>query len=68
MSNKKLLETIVFILVVVGGLNWGLVGLFKIDVVAVIFGEMAALTRIIYVAVGLSAAYKLATKMKVAKK
>ncbi|MCG2689804.1 DUF378 domain-containing protein [Candidatus Parcubacteria bacterium] len=68
MNNKKLLEMLVFILVVAGGLNWGLVGLFKIDVLAIIFGEMAPLTRIIYVAVGLAAAYKLAKGMKMMKK
>ena len=68
MNNKKLLEMLVFILVVAGGLNWGLVGLFKIDVLAIIFGEMAPLTRIIYVAVGLAAAYKLYKGLKVIKK
>lgn len=43
------------ILLVVGGLNWGLVGLFKFDLVAAIFGEMTVLARIIYVLVGISA-------------
>lgn len=46
-------------LVIIGGLNWGLVGLFNFDVVAAIFGEMSAATRVIYVLVGLSALYKL---------
>ncbi len=44
-------------LVVVGGLNWGLVGIFGFDLVAGIFGEMSAFSRIIYTLVGISAGY-----------
>jgi uncharacterized membrane protein YuzA (DUF378 family) len=44
---------IALILLVVGGLNWGLVGLFQFDLVAAIFSE--TLARIVYVVVGLSA-------------
>jgi uncharacterized membrane protein YuzA (DUF378 family) len=55
----KNLDVVVAILLVVGGLNWGLVGLFGFDLVATIFGsESAALSRIIYVLVGLSAVYQ----------
>jgi hypothetical protein len=42
-------------LLVVGGLNWGFVGLFKFDLVARLFGEMSFFTRFIYVAVAVSA-------------
>lgn len=45
------------ILTIIGGLNWGLVGAFHFDLVAAIFGDMSALSRIIYVIVGLSALY-----------
>ena len=38
-----------------GGLNWGLVGLFDFDLVAAIFGEMSVISRIVYVLVGVSA-------------
>ena len=48
---------VALILLVVGGLNWGLVGLFEFDLVAAIFGEMSILSRIIYVLVGLAAIY-----------
>ena len=48
---------IAVILVIIGGLNWGLVGFFKFDLVAAIFGDMSALTRIIYALVGLAALY-----------
>ncbi len=54
----KSLDTIVAILLVVGGLNWGLVGLFNFDLVAAIFGNGAFLARIVYILVGLSAVYQ----------
>lgn len=45
-------------LVIIGALNWGLVGLFKLDLIAELFGGMdSILSRIIYSLVGLSAAY-----------
>lgn len=43
------------ILLIIGGLNWGLVGLFNFDLVAAIFGSGSILARIVYVVVGLSA-------------
>ena len=46
---------IALILLVVGGLNWLLVGLFDFDLVAALFGDMSALSRLVYVVVGLSA-------------
>ena len=55
----KTLNWILFILVIVGGLNWGLVGLFDFDLVATIFGNMSALSRIVYSLVGLSSVYVL---------
>lgn len=54
----KSLDVIVAALLVVGGLNWGLVGLFNFDLVAAIFGGGAALARIVYIVVGLSALYQ----------
>ena len=55
----KTLDVIVTILLIVGGLNWGLVGLFQFDLVAAIFGHGAALSRIVYTLVGLCAVYKI---------
>jgi uncharacterized membrane protein YuzA (DUF378 family) len=49
------LGAISLILLIIGGLNWGLVGLADIDLVAAIFGEGSLLSRIIYVLVGLAA-------------
>lgn len=51
------MDWVCLILVIVGGLNWLLVGIFAFDLVAAIFGEMSALSRIIYIPVGLSAVY-----------
>jgi len=44
-------------LLIVGGINWGLIGFFHFDLVAFIFGEMTWLSRIIYALVGISALY-----------
>ncbi len=53
----KSIYMIAMILVIVGGLNWGLVGFFNFDLVAAIFGVMSFLARTVYVLVGLSALY-----------
>lgn len=54
----KTLDVILATLLVVGGLNWGLVGFFGFDLVANIFGPMSALSRLVYGLVGLSAIYQ----------
>jgi len=54
----KTLDVTVAILLVVGGLNWGLVGAFGFDLVAFLFGDMTALSRLVYVLVGLAAVYQ----------
>ncbi len=51
------LDIIAIVLVIIGGLNWGLVGLLGLDVVAAVFGAVSMLSRIIYVLVGLAAIY-----------
>jgi len=53
----KMLKTLALILIVIGGLNWGLVGFFNFDLVAAIFGEMTTVSRIVYALVGLSAVF-----------
>jgi len=44
-----------YILVLIGALNWGLVGAFNFDLVSFLFGEMSWLTRTVYILVGVSA-------------
>ncbi|MDE3046608.1 MAG: DUF378 domain-containing protein [Verrucomicrobiota bacterium] len=62
MKNSHLLEMVVAILLIVGGLNWGLIGLFRFDLVTSVFGEMIA--HIVFVLVGLSALYRIAMWLK----
>ena len=54
------------ILLVIGGLNWLLVGAFNFDLVAAIFGEMSPASRVVYVLVGIAAIWTLiaSTKMR----
>ena len=57
--NFPLLHLIAKILLIVGGLNWGLVGLLNLDLVALIFGHMSLLSRLIYFIVGVAGGYEL---------
>lgn len=49
-----ILKIIAYILVIIGAINWGLVGFFGFDLVATIFGDMSMLSRIVYAIVGIS--------------
>ena len=53
----KGLDYTLLTLVIIGAINWGLIGLFQFDLVAFIFGNMSWLSRIIYALVGLSGLY-----------
>ena len=64
MSKLNAIDWIAIILLVVGGLNWGLIGFFNFDLVAAIFGDMSVFTRIIYSIVGIAAIYVLAISAK----
>ena len=54
----KKIDVLAAILLVVGGLNWGLVGVLNFDLVAKLFGELSVLSRIVYALVGLAAVYQ----------
>jgi uncharacterized protein len=54
----KTIDVITFVLVIIGALNWGLIGLFNFNLVAAIFGPMTAISRLIYILVGISAIYQ----------
>lgn len=60
------LDWIAVILLIIGGLNWGLVGFFKYDLVAAIFGDMSVVSRIVYDLVGLAALYMIFMKISMA--
>ena len=59
-----LLNRITLALVIIGGLNWGLVGAFNFDLVATLFGQGTALSRIVYIVVGLSALWQIGPLVK----
>lgn len=60
------LDWVALVLVIVGGLNWGLVGAFDFNLVTAIFGEGSFLSRLVFILVGLSALYLLVTVSKLA--
>ncbi len=55
----KAINLITLCLLIIGGLNWGLVGIFDVDLVAALFGTGSAFSRLIYILVGLSALWQL---------
>jgi uncharacterized protein len=56
-EKKSTLDWIAIVLLLVGGLNWGLVGLLDLDLVALLFGAIPVLQKIVYILVGASALY-----------
>ncbi|HMM62312.1 MAG TPA: DUF378 domain-containing protein [Candidatus Saccharibacteria bacterium] len=59
----KALNVTSLVLVIIGGLNWGLVGAFDYNLVDNIFGMDSALARVVYVLVGLAAVYLLVDRL-----
>lgn len=68
MNKLNVLDWIALVLVIVGGLNWGLVGAFDFNLVDTIFGDMSVISRVVYILVGVAAIYVAVTSMKLAKK
>lgn len=56
-SRMSALDWVATALMIIGGINWGLVGIFDINLVAMLFGDQTPLTRLIYAIVGLAALY-----------
>jgi len=54
-GSKGIGSMIMWALLIIGGLNWGLVGIFNFDLVATIFGDMSIVSRIVYIVVAVSA-------------
>lgn len=67
MNKLNALDWLALVLVIVGGINWGAVGAFDVDLVQAIFGDMATVSRVVYILVGLSAVYLAAMSMKLGK-
>ncbi|MFA6940480.1 MAG: DUF378 domain-containing protein [Clostridiaceae bacterium] len=55
----KTLDIIALLLVIIGAVNWGLIGFFQFDLVAALFGTMTNFSRIIYALVGIAGLYSL---------
>lgn len=55
----KLLDTIALLLVIIGAVNWGLIGFFNFNLVSTLFGDMTAFSRVIYALVGIAGVYSL---------
>ena len=50
----KVIDTIALVLIIIGAINWGLIGLFSFNLVDAIFGSISIISRIIYILVGIS--------------
>lgn len=57
MRELNVIEWISMVLVIIGAVNWGLVGLFSIDLVDLIFGPIPVLATIVYALVGIAGLY-----------
>lgn len=57
--NNKWLDCIALTIAIIGAVNWGLIGFFSFDLVALVFGNMSWVSRIIYALVGISGLYLL---------
>jgi uncharacterized membrane protein YuzA (DUF378 family) len=55
----RVLDTIALLLVIIGAVNWGLIGFFDFNLVSALFGEMTTFTRVIYALVGIAGLYAL---------
>jgi uncharacterized membrane protein YuzA (DUF378 family) len=60
----KAMDIVTLLLLIIGGLNWGLIGLLQFDLIGTIFGFAPIIARIIYILVGLAAIYQLLPLMR----
>ena len=67
-SNLNALDWAATILMIVGGLNWGLVGILDFNLVAALFGDQTPLSRLVYALVGIAALYGIYMAVKLAPK
>lgn len=60
----KLVHTVVYVLLLAGGLNWGLVGLFDFNLVQTFLGSLPSVERLVYILVGVATLYVAANKLQ----
>ena len=63
--NTKILDNILLALIIIGAVNWGLIGFFRFDLVAFLFGDMSWLSRVIYAIIGISGLYMIPQRRSV---
>ena len=68
MKPLSIIDWVALVLVVVGALNWALVGLFQYDLVATIFGDMSVVSRTIYTLVGVGGLWLAGVSMMLGRK
>jgi uncharacterized membrane protein YuzA (DUF378 family) len=59
MKHRHIVERIVFVLLIISGLDLGFLGLFGQDIIGSVFGPMSFLSRLVYIVIGLAAIYRL---------
>lgn len=57
--ERNRLDIVALILIIIGAINWGLIGFFRFDLIASLFGQLSAISRIIYAIVGIAGIYSL---------
>lgn len=57
--ERNWLDIVALILIITGAINWGLIGFFRFDLIASLFGQLSAISRIIYAIVGIAGIYSL---------
>lgn len=57
----KWLDYLALTLVIIGAINWGLIGFFQFDLIAFLFGSLSLISRIIYAVVGIAGLYMIST-------
>ena len=57
--KRNWLDILSLMLIIIGGINWGLVGFFKFDLVSFLLGDLSIFTRIVFAVVGIAAIYSL---------
>ena len=58
-SLRKIVDWLAVVLLLIGGINWGLVGIANIDLVQKIFGSMLTVSKVVYISIGVSALWVL---------
>lgn len=61
MKNLNVVDWVFLVLLIIGGINWGLIGFLNFDLVSSVFGDMTTISRGIYAIVGISALYSIYT-------